>query len=71
MTDAALPAPVKAKHGTLQDGKTVHFYFNFSAKPREFAYVYSDGMEMLSRKPTVKSQKLTLPAWELAIIKER
>ena len=71
MTDAALPTAVRANHGTLQDGKAVHFYFNFSAKPREFAYVYSDGMEMLSRKPSVKSQKLTLPAWDLAIIKER
>jgi beta-galactosidase len=70
-TDAALPAAVKAKHGTFQDGKTVHFYFNFSAKPQEFAYIYSDGTEMLSGKPTSRSQKLTLPAWDLAIIKER
>ena len=71
MTDAALPAAVKAKHGTLQDGKTVHFYFNFSAKPQEFAYVYSAGMEMLSGKLTAKSQKMTLPAWDLAIIREK
>jgi beta-galactosidase len=71
MTDAVLPAAVKAKHGTLQDGKAVHFYLNFSAQPQEFAYVYSDGMEMLSGKPTVKSQKMTLPAWDLAIIKEK
>jgi len=71
MTDAALPAAVKVKHGVLQDGKAVHFYFNFSAKPQEFAYVYSDGIEMLSSTPTAKSQKMTLQAWDLAIIRER
>ena len=71
MTDAALPAAIKVKHGTLQDGKAVHFYFNFSTKPQEFAYVYADGMEMLSGKPTARSQKMILPAWDLAIIRER
>jgi beta-galactosidase len=71
MTDAALPAAVKAKHGALQDRKAVHFYFNFSAKPQEFTYVYPDGMEMLSGKPVAKSHIMTLPAWDLVIIREK
>jgi beta-galactosidase len=71
LPDAALPAPVRAKHGTLQDGKAAHFYLNFSAAPQEFTYAYADGTELLSGTPAVKSQKLTLPAWGVAIIREK
>jgi beta-galactosidase len=69
--DAALPAPVKVKHGTLQDGKSAHFYFNFSPSRQEFAYPYADGKEMLSGEPVTKSQKMILAGWGLAIIKEK
>ncbi len=71
LTDASLPAPVKVKHGILQDGKAVHFYLNFSAAPQEFAYAYADGIELLYGKPATRSQMLTLPAWDAAIIKEK
>jgi len=71
LTDMGLPAPVKVKHGILQDGKAVHFYLNFSREPQVFAYVYADGIEMLSGRPASKSHRLTLPAWDAAIIKEK
>jgi beta-galactosidase len=71
LQDSGLPAPVKVKHGTLRDGKAVHFYLNFSAQPRELTYAYTDGMEMLSGAPVAKSTKITLPGWDLAIIRER
>jgi len=69
--DAALPSSVKVKHATLQDGKSVHFYLNFSPKAQEFTYIYADGIEMLSGKSAVKSQKMNLPGWDLLIIRER
>jgi beta-galactosidase len=69
--DSGLPAAVKVKHGILQDGKAVHFYFNFSDQPQDLTYTYSDGREMLSGEPIQKSQKRNLAAWDLAIIKER
>jgi beta-galactosidase len=69
--DAALPASVKVKHATLQDGNSVHFYLNFSPKPQEFAYVYAEGTEMISGKPALNSEKIVLPAWDLAIIREK
>jgi beta-galactosidase len=71
LSDAALPSPVKAKHGTLPDGKAVHFFLNFSAAPQEFTYAYADGIDMLSGKPAARSQNLTLPAWDVAIIREK
>ena len=71
MTDATLPVAVKAKHGILQDGKAAHFYFNYSSKPLEFTYDYADGIEVLSGRLATKFQKMTLPAWDLAIIREK
>jgi beta-galactosidase len=71
LADAALPAPVKVKHGWFQNGKAVHFYLNFSGRTQEILYAYGDGTEMLSGKPAAQSQKLVLQAWDLAIIKER
>jgi beta-galactosidase len=71
LADNGLPPAIKVKHGILQNGKRVHFYFNFSGDSCEFAYGYQDGVEMLSGKPMAKSQKITLPAWDLAIIEEK
>jgi beta-galactosidase len=71
MTDATLPVAVKAKHGILHDGKAAHFYFNYSSKPLEFTYDYADGIEVLSGRLATKFQKMTLPAWDLAIIREK
>jgi len=71
LADVGLPAPVKAKHGILGNGKAVHFYLNFSAGPQEFTYAHGEGVEMLSGRPAAAAQKLTLPAWDLAIIREK
>jgi beta-galactosidase len=71
LIDNELPPSVKVKHGILNDGKTVHFYFNFSAQPQEFTYANENGIDILSEKPAIKSQKIILPAWDLVIIKEK
>ena len=71
MTDAGLPAVLKAKHATLQDGKAVHFYFNFSGERQIFPYAYGDGTDILSGEPAPQSRKIVLGAWDVAIIKER
>jgi beta-galactosidase len=71
LPDAGLPAAVGVRHGTLRDGKAVHFYLNFSAEPQEFTYSYAGGTDMLSGKPVAESQKMRLSAWDLSIIRER
>jgi beta-galactosidase len=70
LSDLPLSSPIKVKHGTLQGGKAVHFYFNFSSRPQEVSYVYGDGTEMFSRRFLNQSQKMMLPAWDVAAIKE-
>jgi beta-galactosidase len=69
--DKGLPTAVKVRHAVLRNGKTARFYFNFSEETREFIYEHGDGIEVLSGKPVTHAEKITLPAWDLAIIEER
>ena len=72
LNDAGLPTGVRAKHALLEDGSAVHAYFNFSGKPQTFAYGYGrEGVELLTGRTVAKSQAVTLPPWDLAIIKEK
>jgi beta-galactosidase len=70
LPDAGLPAGVKAKHAVLADGAAVHAFFNFSAKPQSFVLGYAGALEILSGRKVAKSQAITLPPWDLVIIKE-
>jgi beta-galactosidase len=70
LPDAALPAKIKAKHGTLRDGRPAHAYFNFSAAPQEFVYDRGAGAEMISSKAVVKGQRIRLAPWDLVFIRE-
>ena len=69
-TDAALPAKVRAKHGTLNDGRPAHAYFNFSSVPQEFTYDRGAGAEIISSKAVVKGQRIRLAPWDLVFIRE-
>lgn len=68
--DQQLAFPLISKSGTNENGKTIHYYFNYSAVPATFAYSYSQGKELLSDKLIKKSQQLQLEAWGVKIIKE-
>jgi beta-galactosidase len=71
LKDAGLPAGVRAKHAVLADGSAVHAYFNFSGKPQTFVYRFGGaGVDVLTGSPVAKSQAVTLPPWDLVIIKE-
>ena len=71
LADNGLPVAIKVRHGLLRNGKTAHFFLNFSSEARELAYMYGDGIEILSGNPAVRSQKIALPPWGLAIIEEK
>ena len=71
LNEAGLPAGVKAKHAVLADGSAVCAYFNFSGKPQTFTYGYGGaGVDVLTGRTVAKSQAVTLPPWDLVIIKE-
>ncbi|WP_442587615.1 beta-galactosidase [Pedobacter sp. AW31-3R] len=68
--DQQLAFPLITKKGTNEKGKTIHYYFNYSAKPVSFTYVYHKGQELLTNKVVSKNQSSTLEAWGVQIIEE-
>jgi len=69
--DQQLPAPVRVKHGTNRNGKTIHYYMNYSNDPQTFQYPYGAGEELLTQNAVASSQALTLKPWDLVIIAEK
>jgi beta-galactosidase len=68
--DQELPAPVRVKHGVNGQGKTIHYYFNYSSDPQTLSYAYRAGSELLSARAVAHSQSITLRPWDLAIVEE-
>ncbi len=69
--DQKLPAPVRVKHGVNRDGKTLHYYFNYSSDSQTFSYPYGSGSDLLTQTTIAASQSITLKPWDLAIIEEK
>ena len=63
--------PVITKDGVNQRGKTVHYFFNYSAKPVTVNYTFHNGHELLSDKTLVQNSLLELKAWGIKIIEEQ
>jgi beta-galactosidase len=68
--DQKLPATVRVKHGTSRTGKTIHYYFNFSAGLQRLVYAYGSGRELLSDRSVEKGGALGLEPWGAAIVEE-
>lgn len=69
-SDQQLPVPLRVRHGANGDGKRVHYYLNYSDEPQTFTYAYAVGVELLSGTQMSPSRRVTVPAWDLAIIEE-
>jgi beta-galactosidase len=69
--DQQLPQPVRVKHGVNRQGKTLHFYLNYSSETQTFVYSYGAGRELLGQTPVAPSQSLKLKPWDLAIVEEK
>jgi beta-galactosidase len=68
--DQKLPATVRVKHGTNRAGKTIHYYFNFSASRQHAPYAYASGLELLSNRPVAKGAEIALEPWGVAIVEQ-
>ncbi len=69
--DQELPATVRVKHGTNRNGKTIHYYMNYSSDPQTFKYPYKLGEDLLTNTTVAPSQTVTLKAWDLAIFEDK
>jgi beta-galactosidase len=63
--------PIITKEGVNEQGKTIRYLFNYSAKPATVNYNFGNGSELLSNKPVSKSSALELQPWDVKIIEEQ
>jgi len=70
-SDQKLPPAIHVKHAQNRQGKTVHFYFNYSSSPQMVPYAYTLGTDLLSQAPAGNGQSLLLQPWDAAIIEEK
>ncbi|HKW34726.1 MAG TPA: Beta-galactosidase C-terminal domain [Candidatus Acidoferrum sp.] len=69
--DQNLPATVHVKHAQNRQGKTLHFYLNYSSSPQEVPYPYASGMNLLSQRSVTHDQSFVLQPWDAAIVEEK
>lgn len=70
-SDQELPSAVHVKHAIGRDGKTLHFYLNYSSAPQTLSYRYGPATDLLSQSTVTNGQSFTLPPWDAAIIEEQ
>ena len=69
--DQELKFPVIVKSGTNQQGKLIHYYFNYSAQPKTFVYPYKKATELLTGSSITTQSTITLSQWGFKIIEEQ
>jgi beta-galactosidase len=69
--DQELAPPVRVKHGTNRNGRTIHYYMNYSSDSQTFKYPYKLGEDLLTKMTVAPSQTVTLKPWDLAILEEK
>jgi beta-galactosidase len=70
-SDQDLPATVHVRHAQNRQGKTLHFYLNYSSLPQTVGYSYAPGANLLSLAAVAQGQSLNLLPWDLAIVEEK
>lgn len=68
--DQQLTFPLITRSGTNQQGKAIHYYFNYSPTASSIKYPYSAGKELLGNESINKEQQLSLAPWGVKIVEE-
>ncbi len=63
--------PLITKQGINEQGKTVHYLFNYSAKPGKVTYPFANGRELLQGGTVTKKGVLEIAPWGVKIIEEQ
>jgi len=70
-SDQSLPPAVHVKHAKNRDGRTLHFYFNYSSDAITVAYSYPAGTNLLTQDPILRNQLILLQPWDVVIVGEK
>ncbi|HEU4788978.1 MAG TPA: beta-galactosidase [Flavobacterium sp.] len=68
--DQELKFPIIVKSGTNQQGKVIHYYFNYSGESKSFTYPYPKGKLLLTDDKIAEGSQISLSAWGFTIIEE-
>lgn len=68
--DQQLTFPLITRSGTNQQGKVIHYYFNYSPTASSLKYPYPAGKELLGNESISKEQQLSLAPWGIKIVEE-
>ena len=63
--------PLITRQGTNEQGKTIHYLFNYSAKPGQLTYPFANGRELIQGGTLPKNGILELAPWGVKIIEEQ
>ncbi|MBQ2667649.1 MAG: beta-galactosidase [Clostridia bacterium] len=63
--------PMIIKNAVNMDGKTVHFYFNYSRDDVEQVYLHADGVELISSDSVQNGDIMTFEPWGFKVIEEK
>ena len=66
----ALHWPLVVKTGIDENGRKVHFFYNYSSEEVNFTYSHQAGKSLLSMKRVSPEDELKLPPWDVLIIEE-
>ena len=66
----ALPLHVIEKSGVNGQGKTLHYFLNYSSAPQQFRYTQRSGTDLLTGKAIAGAQTVDLAPWDLVIVEE-
>ena len=70
-SDQLLPAAVRVKHGTANNGRRMHYYLNYSATAQDVTYAYGAGTDVLTGRTVSSGTKAALGAWDVLIVEEK
>lgn len=62
--------PVIVRSGINSAGKQLHYVFNYSNRPCQFASKYGSALELLTGKHVKQGDKMAIEAWGVAILQE-
>jgi beta-galactosidase len=68
--DQEIAFPLITKSGVNAQGKTVRYYFNYSAKPATFTYPHKGSKDLISGQRVANGAQRELGPWGVAIVVE-
>jgi beta-galactosidase len=69
--DQKLHFPLITKSGINNQGKTIRYFFNYSAQAKTFTYTQGkNGTDLLSSEKVVKNSEINLAPWGMLVIEE-